>query len=148
LEIIRKKYYNIGLAAEAPDGLKVVVIKDADKKSVIDIAKEIQALHEKVTNMTITIEEMRDSSFTVTNSGSLGGGFLAVPMINYPEVAILGINMIRDMPVVKDGQIVIGKVLPFDISFDHRVVDGAEVVKFGNALMKYIQDAKFLGSLA
>ena len=148
LEIIRKKYYNIGLAAEAPDGLKVVVIKDADTKGVIDIAKEIQMLHEKVTNMTVTLEEMRDSSFTITNAGSLGGGFLSVPMINYPEVAILGINMIRDMPVVKDGQVVVGKVLPFEIAFDHRVVDGAEVVKFGNAIMKYLQDTAFLESLA
>lgn len=148
LEIIRKKYYNIGLAAEAPDGLKVVVIKDADTKGVIDIAKEIQALHEKVMNMTITLDEMRDSSFTITNIGSLGGGFLSVPMINYPEAAILGINMIKDMPVVKDGQVVVGKVLPFEISFDHRVVDGAEAVKFGNAIMKYLQDATFLESLA
>jgi pyruvate dehydrogenase E2 component (dihydrolipoamide acetyltransferase) len=128
--------------------LKVVVIKDADTKGVIDIAKEIQALHEKVTNMTVTLEEMRDSSFTITNAGSLGGGFLSVPMINYPEVAILGINMIRDMPIVKDGQIVVGKVLPFEIAFDHRVVDGAEVVKFGNAIMKYLQDTAFLESLA
>ena len=148
LEIIRKRYYNIGLAAEAPDGLKVVVIKDADTKGIIDIAKEIQLLHDKVTNMTITLEEMRDSSFTITNVGSLGGGYLSVPMINYPEAAILGINMIRDMPVVKDGQIVVGKVLPFDISFDHRVVDGAEAVKFGNAIIKYLQDASFLESLA
>ena len=148
LEIIRKKYYNIGLAAEAPDGLKVVVIKGADTKGVIDIAKEIQALHEKVTDMTVTLEEMRDSSFTITNVGSLGGGYLSVPMINYPEVAILAIHMIKDMPVVKDGQVVVGKVLPFSISFDHRVVDGAEAVKFGNALIKYLQDSTFLESLA
>jgi pyruvate dehydrogenase E2 component (dihydrolipoamide acetyltransferase) len=148
LEIIRKKYYNIGLAAEAPDGLKVVVIKNADEKGVIEIAKEIQALHDKIANKTVTLEEMRDSSFTITNVGSLGGGFLSVPMINYPEVAILGINLIRDMPVVKDGKIVIGKVLPFSISFDHRVVDGAEVVKFGNALIKYLQDPGFIEGLS
>ena len=148
LEIIRKSYYNIGLAAEAPDGLKVVVIKEADKKGIIEIAEEIQALHEKVTKMTITIEEMRDSSFTITNTGSLGGGFLSVPMINYPEVAILGISMIGDMPVVKDGQVAVGKVLPISISFDHRVVDGAEVVKFANAFRKYLQDTSFLESLS
>ncbi len=143
-EIILKKYYNIGLAAEAPDGLKVVVIKDADKKSIIQIAKEIQELHEKVEKQTITLDEMRDSTFTITNIGSLGGGFLSVPIINPPNVGILGVHLIRDMPVVLNGQVQIGKVLPFSLVFDHRVVDGAEVVKFGNALIKYLEDPDFL----
>jgi len=147
LEIIRKRYYNIGLAAEAPDGLKVVVIKNADRKSVIDIAKEISALHEKVAAQTVTLDEMRDSSFTITNIGSVGGGYLSVPMINYPEVAILGVHMIKDMPVVRNGQIAVGKVMPLSISFDHRVVDGADAVKFCNAIMGYLQDASFLESL-
>jgi pyruvate dehydrogenase E2 component (dihydrolipoamide acetyltransferase) len=147
LEVIRKNYYNIGLAAEAPDGLKVVVIKDADKKNIIEIAKEIEELAEKVKNQTITIDEMKDSTFSITNIGSLGGGFLSVPMINYPDVAILGIHLIRDMPVVKDGNIVVGKVLPYSISFDHRVVDGAEAVKFGNAIKEYIEDPEFLEML-
>ena len=90
---------------------------------------------------------MRDSSFTITNIGSLGGGYLSVPMINYPEVAILGIHMIKDMPVVRGGQVAVGKVLPLSISFDHRVVDGAEAVKFCNALIKYLQDGSFLEPL-
>ena len=143
-EIIVKKYYNIGLAAEAPDGLKVVVIRDADKKSIIQIAKEIQDLHEKIKNMSITIDEMRDTTFTITNVGSLGGGFLSVPIINHPDVGILGIHLIRDMPVIENGEIKAGKVLPFSLVFDHRVVDGAEAVKFGNALIKYIEDPAFL----
>ena len=147
MEIIKKKYYNIGIAAEAPDGLKVAVVKDADTKSVAKLAAEIQELHKKVVDQTITLEEMRDSTFTISNIGSLGGGYLAVPMINYPEVAILAINKVRDMPVVKDGKIVIGKVLPFSISFDHRVVDGAEAVKFGNSLIKYLEDIEFLEML-
>ncbi|MGC8651700.1 MAG: dihydrolipoamide acetyltransferase family protein [Candidatus Micrarchaeia archaeon] len=147
MEIIRKNYYNIGLAAEAPDGLKVVVVKNADKKSIIDIAKEVQQLSQKIRDNTITLDEMRDSTFTITNIGSLGGGFLSVPMINYPDVAILGIHLIRDMPVVKNGNIVVGKVLPFSISFDHRVVDGAEAVKFGNSLIKYLEDPEFLDML-
>ncbi len=147
LEIIRKKYYNIGLAAEAPDGLKVIVIKNADKKNIIEIAKEIEDLSEKLRNKTISIDEMRDSTFSITNIGSLGGGFLSVPMINYPDVAILGIHLIRDMPVVKDGKITIGKILPYSISFDHRVVDGADAVRFGNAIKKYIEDPEFLEML-
>ena len=143
-EILVKKYYNIGLAAESEDGLKVVVIKNADKKSIIELAKEIEDLHKKILDKTISIDEMRDSSFTITNIGSLGGGFLSVPMINYPDVAILGIHLIRPMPIVEGGEIKVGKVLPFSISFDHRVVDGAEAVKFGNALIKYLEDPDFL----
>lgn len=146
-EIIVKKYYNIGLAAEAPDGLKVVVIKDADKKSIIEIAKEIQDLHEKIKNQTISIEEMRDSTFTITNIGSLGGGYLSVPIINSPNVGILGIHLIREVPVVDNGQIKIGRQMPFSLVFDHRVIDGAEAVKFGNALIKYIEDPDFLEML-
>jgi pyruvate dehydrogenase E2 component (dihydrolipoamide acetyltransferase) len=143
-EIVLKKYYNIGMAAEAPDGLKVVVIRDADKKGIVDLAKEIQALHKKVLEETISLDEMRDSSFTITNTGSLGGGFLSVPMINPPEVAILAIHMIKDWPVIADGQVKVGKILPISLSFDHRVVDGAEAVKFVNAIMKYLEDPDFL----
>ncbi|MDE1833967.1 MAG: 2-oxo acid dehydrogenase subunit E2 [Candidatus Micrarchaeota archaeon] len=146
-EVILKKYYNIGLAAEATDGLKVVVVKNADKKSIIDIAKDIQSLHEKVMNQTITIDEMRDSTFTITNVGSLGGGFLAVPIINGHEAGILGTNIIRDWPVVVDGQIQVGKIMPFSVVIDHRIADGAEAVKFGNALIRYLEDPEFLEML-
>ena len=146
-EIIVKKYYNIGLAAEAPDGLKVVVIKQADKKSIIQIAKEIQTLHEKISNMTISIDEMRDTTFTITNVGSLGGGYFSVPIINHPDVGILGLGRMRDEPVVIDDQIKIAKILPFSLVFDHRVVDGAEAVKFGLALTKYIEDPDLLDIL-
>jgi len=146
-EIIIKKYYNIGLAAESPDGLKVVVIKDADKKSIINIAVEISELHDKVLNNKISLDEMKDSTFTITNIGSLGGGYFSVPMINPPNVAILGIHLVRDEPVVVDGGIKIGKVLPFSLSFDHRVVDGAEAVLFGNSLIRYLEDPDFLEML-
>lgn len=143
-EVLLKRYYNIGLAAEAADGLKVIVLKDADKKSIVEIAKETDALHKKILDNTISIAEMQDSTFTITNVGSLGGGFLSVPMINYPDVAILAVHLIRDMPVVKDGAVAVGKVLPFTVTFDHRVVDGADAVKFGNALKGYLEDPEFL----
>jgi pyruvate dehydrogenase E2 component (dihydrolipoamide acetyltransferase) len=146
-EIIMKKYFNIGIAAEGPDGLKVIVIKGADKKSIAKIAKEIQELGEKVKNQTIGLDEMRDSTFTITNIGSLGGGFLSVPMINYPEVAILGVHLIRDMPIVEDGKIVPAKVLPLSLAFDHRVVDGADAVIFVNAIKNYLEDPEFLEML-
>ena len=108
------------------------------------MADEIQDLSAKVKNKTITIEEMQDSTFTITNIGSLGGGFLAVPMINYPNVAILGITKIRDMPIVDEGMVKIGKIMPFSLVFDHRVVDGAEALRFGNALIKYLEDPDLL----
>ena len=144
LEIIQKHYYNIGLAAESDSGLKVIVIQDADKKTILELAKELQEMHDKIKNNTITINEMKDSTFTITNIGSLGGGFLSVPMINYPDVAILAVHMIKDMPVASDGKILIKKILPFSITFDHRVVDGAEAVKFGNTFKRYIEDPEFL----
>ena len=143
-EVVIKKYYNIGIGAEGPDGLKVIVIRDADSKSILKIAQELQELSSKVRKREVSIEEMRDSTFTISNIGSLGGGYLSVPMINYPEVAILGVHLIRDMAVVKDGKVVAGKVLPFSLVFDHRVVDGAEAVLFGNALKKYLEDPEFL----
>ncbi len=143
-EVVIKKYYNIGIGAEGPDGLKVVVIRNADSKSILKIAQELQELSSKVRKREVSIEEMRDSTFTISNIGSLGGGYLSVPMINYPEVAILGVHLIRDMPVVKEGNVVAGKVLPFSLVFDHRVVDGAEAVLFGNALKKYLEDPEFL----
>jgi len=147
LEIIRKNYYNIGLAAEGPDGLKVAVVRDADRKTIVQMSKEIQELAQKVKDRTITLEEMQDSTFTITNIGSLGGGFLAVPMINYPNVAILGIGMMRDWPMVEDGMVKVGKMLPFSLVFDHRVVDGAEAVKFGSALIRYLEDPDLLEML-
>jgi pyruvate dehydrogenase E2 component (dihydrolipoamide acetyltransferase) len=143
-EIILKKYYNMGIAAEGPDGLKVIVIKDADKKSIAKIAKELQELADKVKNQTISIEEMRDSTFTITNIGSLGGGYLSVPMINYPEVAILGVHLIRDSPIVEDGKITIGKILPLSLAFDHRVVDGSDAALLMNSIKNYLEDPEFL----
>jgi pyruvate dehydrogenase E2 component (dihydrolipoamide acetyltransferase) len=146
-EVILKKYYNIGIAAEADDGLKVVVIRDADKKSIVQIAKELAELRDKLNKQAITIDEMRDSTFTITNIGSLGGGYLSVPIINPPEVAILGVHLIRDTPMVEGNQVKIGKQLPFSLVFDHRVVDGADAVRFGNTLIKYLEDPEFLEML-
>lgn len=146
-EIILKKYYNIGIAAEGPDGLKVIVIRKADKKSISAIAKEIQELGDKVKNQTISLGEMRDSTITITNIGSLGGGYLAVPMINYPEVAIVGALRMKDTPAVQDGKIIIEKVMPMTVTFDHRVVDGADAVAFMNAIKGYLEDPEFLEML-
>ncbi len=143
-EILVKHYYNMGLGAETKDGLKVIVVKDVDKKGILDIAKDMADLREKLYDNTITLDDMKDSSFTITNAGSLGGGFIGIPMINPPDVAILAFSMMKDMPVAEDGKVVIRKILPFTLTFDHRVVDGAEAVKFGNELKSYIEDPDFL----
>ncbi len=143
-EILVKHYYNIGLGAETKDGLKVIVVKEADKKSIVQIARDLADLRDKLYANTITLDDMKDSSFTITNAGSLGGGFIGIPMINPPDVAILAFSMMKDMPVAVDGKVEIRKILPFTLTFDHRVVDGAEAVKFGNELKSYIEDPEFL----
>lgn len=143
-EILVKRYFNIGLAAETKDGLKIIVVKDADKKGIKEIAQDIDDLRTKLYNNTITLDEMKDTSFTISNAGSLGGGFIGIPIINPPDVAILALSMMKDMPVAIDGKVAIRKIMPFTLTFDHRVNDGAEAVKFGNLFKSYIEDPDFL----
>lgn len=143
-QLILKKYYNIGIAAATKDGLKVIVIKDADKKSILEIAEDLINLRDKLYNNTISISEMKGNSFTITNIGSLGGGFMGMPIINPPDVAILSFGVIRDTPIVKNGEVVPGKVMEFTLTFDHRVTDGADAAKFGNDLKSYLENPYLL----
>ncbi len=143
--MILKKYYNIGIAVDTESGLMVPVIKNADSKPVIDIAKEIPSLAEKARTRKISIDEMKGGTFTVTNYGSIAGTF-GVPVINYPEVAILGLGRISDKPVIVKGKGLLGenkiearKILPLSLSFDHRVIDGAEAARFLQTLMKKLE---------
>lgn len=142
-EIIIKKYYNVGIAVHTPDGLMVPVIKDVDKKTVRELASEIQDLGEKARERKIKLEEMRGSSFTISNWGHFGGTF-ATPIINFPDAAILGTGRISDKPWVWDGQIVIRKILPLSLTFDHRVTDGAEAATFLSKVMHYLEDPGLL----
>lgn len=137
--LIYKKYYNIGIAVDTPDGLVVPVVKDADKLSVFEIARQINELSEKAREKKLKLEEMKDGTFTITNYGSIGGLF-AVPVINYPQAAILGIGRIVKKPVVKDDSLAVGQVLPLSLSVDHRIVDGGEVTRFINTLMGFLND--------
>jgi pyruvate dehydrogenase E2 component (dihydrolipoamide acetyltransferase) len=143
MEMVRKKYYNIGIAVDTEEGLMVPVIKNVQGKTMLDIAKEITELAEKARARKLTLEEMRGGSFTITNIGSVGGVF-ATPIINYPEVAILGIYKIEDRAIVKNGQVVVRKMLNFSVTFDHRVIDGAEAARFGNAIKKHLEDPGLL----
>jgi pyruvate dehydrogenase E2 component (dihydrolipoamide acetyltransferase) len=142
-EIILKKYFNIGVAVDTPEGLMVPVIKDAGKKTVLELAAEIQELSKKAHERKITLEELKGSTFTITNYGHFGGTF-ATPVINYPDVAILGSGRISDKPWVKDGQIVIRKILPLSLTFDHRVTDGVDASLFLSKVMAYLEDPALL----
>lgn len=137
--MIYKKYYNIGIAIDTPKGLVVPVIRDADKLSVKDIATEIQTLSDKARDGKLTLDDMKDGTFTITSYGSIGGLF-AVPVINYPQAGILGIGRIDKKPVVKEDQVVPGMVLPLSLSVDHRIADGGETARFINSIMYYLED--------
>jgi pyruvate dehydrogenase E2 component (dihydrolipoamide acetyltransferase) len=142
-EIIVKKYYNIAIAVDTPDGLMVPVIKDADKKTILDLSLEIQSLSVKAKERKIKIEEMKGSTFTITNYGHFGGTF-ATPIINYPDVAILGTGRISQKPWVKDGLIVIRRILPLSLTFDHRVTDGVDASQFLAKIVNYLEDPALL----
>lgn len=138
-EIIVKKYFNIGVAVDTPDGLMVPVVKGVDKKTILELASELQGLSIKAKERKIKLEELKGSTFTISNFGSFGGTY-ATPIINYPDVAILGTGKISDRPWIKDGKIAIRKILSLSLTFDHRVVDGGEAAKFLNKVIRYLED--------
>ena len=135
-EIVRKKYYHIGIAAQGPQGLAVSVVRDADKRSIFDLSREIERLAEAVKSGTATREELTGSTFTISSLGKLGG-VLATPIINFPEVAIIGVHKIEEKPAVRSGQIVIRHLMNLSISVDHRLADGWDGAMF-------LQDVKTL----
>jgi pyruvate dehydrogenase E2 component (dihydrolipoamide acetyltransferase) len=142
-EIVLKKYYNIGMATDTEQGLVVPVIKDADHKTITQLAEEILKLGEKARMGQLTLDEIQGGTFTITNVGSFGGVF-ATPIINYPEVAILGVHKIAKRPVVKDDRVVIRDMTYLSLSFDHRVLDGVMAAKFVSLVKQYLEDPKLL----
>ncbi|MFO0752557.1 MAG: dihydrolipoamide acetyltransferase family protein [Thermodesulfovibrionales bacterium] len=142
-EIVVRKYFNIGIATDTPDGLMVPVIRDADKKTIIELAATIQDLSEKARDRKIKLEEMQGGTFTVTNYGHFGGTF-ATPIINYPESAILGTGRISEKPWVKEGRIAIRRILPLSLTFDHRVTDGVDASRFLARVIAYLEDPALL----
>jgi pyruvate dehydrogenase E2 component (dihydrolipoamide acetyltransferase) len=138
-EIVIKKYINLGIAVDTPEGLMVPVIKNVESKSIVALAQELQELSLRARDRKITLDEMKGSSFTISNYGSFGGTF-ATPLINYPDTAILGLGRITEKPWVRGGKIEIRKILPLSLTFDHRVTDGVEASKFLSRVMDYIQD--------
>ncbi|HEX8108147.1 MAG TPA: dihydrolipoamide acetyltransferase family protein, partial [Kofleriaceae bacterium] len=138
-EIVRKKYYHIGIAAQGPQGLSVSVVRDADRRSIFDLSREIDRLAEAVRGSTATREELTGSTFTITSLGKLGG-VLATPIINFPEVAILGVHKIEERPAVRHGQIVIRHLMNLSISVDHRLADGWDGAMFVQDVKSLLED--------
>ncbi|QGG50235.1 dihydrolipoamide acetyltransferase family protein [Lysinibacillus pakistanensis] len=142
-EIIQKHYYNIGIAADTEKGLLVPVIKHADRKSVFAVSNEINELATKAREGKLAPHEMKGASMSITNIGSAGGQWFT-PVINHPEVAILGIGRISEKPVIKNGEIVAAPVLALSLSFDHRMIDGATAQNALNHLKRLLSEPELL----
>jgi len=139
-EIVYKKYFNIGFAADTPNGLVVPVIKDADRKTILEISKEIMDLSKRARDGKLKPEEMKGATITITNIGSVGGTY-ATPIINHPEVAILGMYKISDKLVLNEaGEVQVVKSMNYTITADHRLIDGAVAANFLKAFIAKIQN--------
>lgn len=143
MEVIQKHYYNVGIAADTERGLVVPVIKDADKKSMFEISDEINQLAEKARDGKLSGDEMKGGSMSISNLGSAGGSHFT-PVINQPEVAILGIGRIEEKAVVREGQVVPARVLALSLSYDHRQVDGMKAQTALNHIKRLLNNPELL----
>ena len=143
-QMIYKDYVNIGIAVDTERGLIVPVIRDADRLTLRGIAAALRTIADRVRLNQFAVEDLRGGTFTITNVGALGGTF-STPIINYPEVAILGLGRSRKVPVLRDGQLAEALMLPLNLSFDHRATDGANAARFTSEIKSYLETpTKFL----
>jgi pyruvate dehydrogenase E2 component (dihydrolipoamide acetyltransferase) len=142
-ELVVKGDHNFGISCDTPNGLFVPIIKNVEQKSILHIAAEMEALVERTRAGKASLDELRGGTFTVTSVGSIGG-VLATPILNVPEVAILGVNAIREAAVVRNGQIVIRPMMYLSPSFDHRIIDGAVGARFVAALKAILENPERL----
>lgn len=142
-DLILKHYYNIGIATDTDRGLVVPVVRNADRKNMWTIATEINDLATRARESKLSADEMKGSTISITNIGSAGGMFFT-PIINYPEVAILGVGRITEKPVMKNGQVVGGQMMALSLSFDHRVIDGALAQHFINDIKRLLENPRLL----
>jgi pyruvate dehydrogenase E2 component (dihydrolipoamide acetyltransferase) len=138
-QLVLKRYYHIGVAVDTDRGLLVPVIRDVDHKSIYNLAEELAAVAERARQKKLPVEEMRGGTFTITNLGGIGGTAFS-PIVNYPEVAILGLSRSRLQPVVRDGQVVPRLLLPLSLSYDHRVIDGADAARFTRRVAELLEN--------
>ena len=130
-----KKYYHIGIAVDTPNGLMVPKLRNVDDKNITVIAKELKKISDDCRNLKIDKKELFGGSMTITSLGGIGGSFFT-PIINYPEVAILGIGKSKKKQIYLNGKFVMRTMLPLSLSYDHRIIDGAEAARFNNDLKK------------
>jgi len=142
-ELVLKNYVHVGFAADTPNGLVVPVVRDADRKDVFELARELAALSEKARAGKLAAAEMQGGCFTISSLGGIGGTAFT-PIINAPEVAILGVSRASHRPVYENGAFVPRLVLPLSLSYDHRVIDGADAVRFTSFLAKALADVQGL----
>lgn len=142
-DLILKKYFHIGFAADTPEGLIVPVIRDADRKDMIRIAAELVDKATRARSRKISLDELQGAGFTITNVGAMGGLF-ATPVIPIPQLAILGMHAMKDRPVVRNGEIVVRKMMNLSISFDHRMIDGMAAAYFLNEIITLIENPEML----
>ena len=142
-EMVLKRYYNLGVAVATERGLIVPVLREVDRKPVLEIARELGALAQRVRDGKATLDDLRGGTFTITNIGALGGT-AAIPIINYPEVAILAVARARPEPVVRQGQIVPRLMLPLTLTFDHRIADGADGARFAAEIVQLLESPERL----
>ena len=142
-EIHQKRWYDLGIAAATDQGLSVPVVRHADQRSIVDLAREIARLGADSRAGRLRPDDVGNSTFTVTSLGALGGMF-ATPVINHPEVAILGVHRIRPTPVARDGQVVIRDVMYVSLTSDHRVVDGTEAAAFTYEVIRHLESPALL----
>jgi pyruvate dehydrogenase E2 component (dihydrolipoamide acetyltransferase) len=142
-EFVIRKEFNIGLATDTEEGLTVPVVKHVDRRTILQVAAEVQRVTEAARTKKIALADLKGGTFTITSAGSIGG-ILATPILNYPEVGILGVYKIADRPVVRNGQIVIRKMMNLSITLDHRIVDGATAARFLNTVIEYLETPNLL----
>jgi pyruvate dehydrogenase E2 component (dihydrolipoamide acetyltransferase) len=136
---IYKKFYNINIAVDTEEGLVVPVIREVDRLSVRELTVKVAELAEKARDRKLTLDDMKNGTFTVTNYGAIAGTY-GVPVINYPQAAILGIGRILKVPVVKGDEVAVGHVLPLSLSVDHRMVDGGDAARFMLRVTEFLKD--------
>jgi len=142
-ELVYKKYYNIGVATATEAGLMVPVVQSADRLRLFELAKRIERLSRAAQDGTLAPEDLRNSTFTVTSLGKQSGLF-ATPILNHPEVGILGVHRIKEKPVVRHGEIVVGKVMLLSLSLDHRIVDGHVGAAFAYDVIEALENPERL----
>jgi 2-oxoglutarate dehydrogenase E2 component (dihydrolipoamide succinyltransferase) len=142
-EMVLKRYYDIGIAVSASEGLVVPVLRDADRLTFAQIEQQIAALAGKARKNELSLADLQGGTFTITNGGTFGS-LLSTPILNFPQVGILGMHKIEERPIAKNGQVVIHPMMYLAVSYDHRIVDGAEAVGFLVRVKELLEDPETL----